>query len=88
MFSGGCMNEVTEVIAFLLLGRLVVGNTTEIGIPLIKSAWARARTGSKAKAEAAAMEEAKKGHHEQWIHDANADQLELDGRQFFFLFIL
>lgn len=41
--DGGCMGEVTELVAVLLLLRLVIGNCMEIGIPLIQNAWKRFR---------------------------------------------
>lgn len=41
--DGGCMGEVTELVAVLLLCRLVIGNATEIGVPLVQNAWKRFR---------------------------------------------
>lgn len=66
------------MIAFLLLGRLVVGNTTEIGIPFLKSMWARTRKDDKPEASVEDAE-AKRGTQRQWVHDASADPLEHDG---------
>lgn len=39
--DGGCMGEVTELVAVLLLIRLILGNITEIAVPFLKNAWNR-----------------------------------------------
>uniref|UniRef100_A0A915JJS9 Anoctamin n=1 Tax=Romanomermis culicivorax TaxID=13658 RepID=A0A915JJS9_ROMCU len=36
--DGGCLGEVTELIAVLLLARLIFGNISEVGIPFLKNA--------------------------------------------------
>lgn len=70
------------MIAFLLLGRLVVGNTMEIGVPFLKSMLARAKNKKRnSKADDDEHEAGGKGHHHagQWHNDAQAEGLELDG---------
>lgn len=64
--DGGCIAEVTELIAVLLLARLVIGNTMEIGVPFVKNCFRQ-------------FKEDKNVHSQQWLKDFHLNEVELDG---------
>lgn len=68
--DGGCIGEVTELVAVLLLARLIVGNFTEIGIPLIQKFWKHFRMHKGAE---------EKPHVPQYVKDFHLNEVEFDG---------
>lgn len=68
--DGGCLGEVTELIAVLLLARLVIGNISEVGVPTMKNAWQRFRFKEVV---------SDKKNVPQWLKDYHMEPVELDG---------
>lgn len=73
--DGGCIGEVTELVAVLLLARLVVGNTMEVGVPFIKHAY-KEYVEKKEREHSDGAEQKRKP---QWHQDFNLEEVELDG---------
>lgn len=71
--DGGCIGEVTELVAVLLLARLVVGNTMEVGVPFLKHTF---KEYIQKKGDAAEEHSKRKP---QFQNDFNLEEVELDG---------
>lgn len=92
------MGEVTELIAVMLLARLVVGNASEIGLPFLKQFLSQFSGGRKSNSSSASSsrsspngagnqlngEEEADGRH-QWSRDLTLGALKLDGMRLFFI---
>lgn len=67
--DGGCIGEVTELVAVLLLARLIIGNVIEFGLPYIKNLLKRCRS------KKVVQDECKP----RWLKDYHLNEVQLDG---------
>lgn len=67
--DGSCTQEVTELVAILLLLRLGVQNIVELAVPFIKNLLTRFRAHNKQD----------RSHQSQWLRDYHLNDVELDG---------
>lgn len=74
---GGCLFEVFELVAVLLVARLVVGNTMEVGIPFMQNLLSRCWQEKRPKTGAEASQTRKVVP--QFQKDFHLNELELDG---------
>lgn len=71
--DGGCMGEVTELVAVLLLARLFIGNLLEVGQPLLTNFLKKCRSKKNQ------VEALQTNTDPQWLQDFHLEEAELDG---------
>lgn len=76
--AGGCLYEAFELVAVLLLARLIVGNTAEVGIPFLQNLIARCWQEKRPKSASAESSHARR-IVPQYEKDFQLNELELDG---------
>lgn len=78
-----CMSEVVELVAVLLLARLVIGNIAEIGYPAMKTfskgTFRKFFDWWSSKGKNSNEEEQRSSSWPQWLKDYHLNELKLDG---------